>query len=48
MAEVECDIEPNYVVLSNLGSLGSDLNNGNLESSVIEQSLIRRGENPII
>ena len=35
--EIECDNEPNYVGLSKLGSLGSNLKNDNLETSVVEE-----------
>ena len=37
--EIECDNEPNYEGLCNLGSLDSNLKNINLESSIVEQSL---------
>ena len=39
MAKSECEIEPNYVGLGNLGSFSSEQVTSNLESSVIEQSL---------
>ena len=41
MAQSECENEPDFVRLGNLGTFSSDQITSNLESSVIEQSFGR-------